>query len=200
MNIRDIAIHCEAKKHAYRQTQDGVVVSFVLHPQEVPDGLATAALGTRYMLALVAIGDDEQPVAGAGARPAGRSIAIGQRAAQRNPGGEDEVTPGNTHDHDRNAASSDEPAPEKPHKSWHDMMPAQQAGILCNEPAFARFLEEYYPATYRSEAVSNPAECVRIVCGVKSRSHIVPGTTAAGKWKEIAGEYRAWMREPEIVG
>jgi len=55
------AEHCEAKKHAYRQTQDGVVVSFVLHPNEVPEGLATAALGTRYMLAVVEIGDDEQP-------------------------------------------------------------------------------------------------------------------------------------------
>lgn len=61
MNIRDNAIHCEAKKHAYRQTQDGVVVSFVLHPQEVPEGLATAPLGSRYMIALVEIGDDELP-------------------------------------------------------------------------------------------------------------------------------------------
>lgn len=197
MNIRDIAIHCEAKKHAYRQTQDGVVVSFVLHPQEVPDGLATAALGTRYMLALVAIGDDEQPVAGAGARPAGRSIAIGQRAAQRNPGGDDEVTPGNTHDHDRNAASSDEPAPEKPHKSWHDMMPAQQAGILCNEPAFTRFLYERYPNTLHN---SDAAQAIRDLCGVTSRSRIVPGTAAAGTWRTIASDYREWMREPEIVG
>lgn len=62
MNVRAAAIHCEAKKHAYRQTQDGVVVSFVIHPQEVPDGLALASLGTRYMLALAEIGDDEKPV------------------------------------------------------------------------------------------------------------------------------------------
>jgi hypothetical protein len=59
---RENALSCEAKKHAYRQTQDGVVVSFVLHPQDIPDGLATAALGTRYLLALVEIGDDEKPV------------------------------------------------------------------------------------------------------------------------------------------
>lgn len=55
------ATHCEAKKHAYRQTQDGIVVSFVLHPNEVPDDLALAPLGTRYVLALVRIGDDETP-------------------------------------------------------------------------------------------------------------------------------------------
>ncbi len=53
--------YCEAKKHGYRQTQDGIVVSFVLHPNEVPDDLALSALGTRYMLALVRIGDDETP-------------------------------------------------------------------------------------------------------------------------------------------
>ena len=53
--------HCEAKKHAYRQTQDGIVVSFVLHPNEVPDDLALAALGTRYILAMTRIGDDEEP-------------------------------------------------------------------------------------------------------------------------------------------
>lgn len=59
--ISELAIHCEAKKHAYRQTQDGVVVSFVLHPQEVPEGLALAPLGARYVLALVELNDDETP-------------------------------------------------------------------------------------------------------------------------------------------
>ena len=53
--------HCEAKKHGYRQTADGIVVSFVLHPNEVPDDVALAALGTRYMLVFTRIGDDEEP-------------------------------------------------------------------------------------------------------------------------------------------
>lgn len=42
--------HFEAKKHSYRQTQDGVVVSFVIHPNDVPAELATAPLGTIYMI------------------------------------------------------------------------------------------------------------------------------------------------------
>lgn len=57
---RQNACHCEAKKHALRQTQDGIVVSFVLHPSDVPASLQLASLGTRYMLALVEIGDDEK--------------------------------------------------------------------------------------------------------------------------------------------
>lgn len=48
----------EAKKHAYRQTQDGVVVSFVVHPNDVSAALATAPLGTRYMMGWAEISDD----------------------------------------------------------------------------------------------------------------------------------------------
>jgi hypothetical protein len=58
------AVHCEAKKVAYRQTKDGLVVSFVIHPNDMPDALAVAPLGQRYMLAMAAIGDDEKPVDG----------------------------------------------------------------------------------------------------------------------------------------
>lgn len=53
--------HFEAKKHAYRQTQEGVVVSFVVHPNDVSSELATAPLGTRYMVAFSEIGDDDKP-------------------------------------------------------------------------------------------------------------------------------------------
>lgn len=56
------AFHVEAKLHAFRKTQDGVVVSFVVSPIDMPQALALDPLGTRYMLALAQIGDDEQPV------------------------------------------------------------------------------------------------------------------------------------------
>jgi hypothetical protein len=55
--------HFEAKKHAWRQTQDGIVVSFVIHPTEIDAALAVAALGTRYMIAFAEVGDDGHPVA-----------------------------------------------------------------------------------------------------------------------------------------
>ena len=57
----DNAIHFEAKKHAWRQTQDGIVFSMVLHPNDVDATFAIAPLGTRYMVALVEVGDDDQP-------------------------------------------------------------------------------------------------------------------------------------------
>lgn len=56
------AIPCEMVLYAYRKNKDGVVVSFVVHPDEVPDALATARIGSRWVGALVQVGDDELPV------------------------------------------------------------------------------------------------------------------------------------------
>lgn len=161
-DIRDAAIHCEAKKHAYRQTQDGVVVSFVLHPQEVPDGLATAALGTRYMLALVAIGDDEKPL-----------------APQPEP----------------------TPAATKERRAFDTLVPAQQAGIWCNDPAFWKYLSEKYPGPWErfahDDKITQAAGAVRHICGVNSRASIKPTND---KWASIVDGYRLWQRYPELVG
>jgi hypothetical protein len=55
------AFSTEVKLHALRRSKEGVVVSLVLHPQSVPEQILTAELGTRFMLAWVQIGDDEQP-------------------------------------------------------------------------------------------------------------------------------------------
>lgn len=170
IEIREMTMSCEAKKHAFRQTQDGVVVSFVLHPQDVPSDLALAVLGTRYMLALVEIGDDEQPKEGS---------SNGRASVSKT----------------ENEGSNPSPSA----RSWHDMMPAQQAGILCNEKSFETFLREQHAQAFHKSDY-DPAGCIRIICGVTSRSHIVPGTAAAGAWRIIARDYRAWMREPEIVG
>jgi len=62
MKGEDIAESFEAKKYAYRQTKDGMVLSFVLHPDDVPKEMATAPIGQRYMLACAQIDDYENPV------------------------------------------------------------------------------------------------------------------------------------------
>lgn len=58
---REAAFHCEAKLCAFRKTEKGTVVSFVLHHSEVPEQLATANIGTRIMLAMVELDDNERP-------------------------------------------------------------------------------------------------------------------------------------------
>lgn len=54
----------EALKYALRQTKDGVVVSFVIHPDDVTAELLADPIGARYQMVMVRIGDDEQPVVG----------------------------------------------------------------------------------------------------------------------------------------
>ena len=51
----------EAKKWGYRQTQEGIVISFLCHPNDVSPEIACAPLGTHYMVAFAKIGDDGQP-------------------------------------------------------------------------------------------------------------------------------------------
>jgi len=62
MKGEDIAESFEAKKYAYRQTKDGMVLSFVLHPDDVPKEMATAPIGQRYMIACAQIDDHENPI------------------------------------------------------------------------------------------------------------------------------------------
>ena len=77
------ANHFEAKLHALRRARDGVVVSFVVHPDDVTDAfsrLAVSPLGQRYMIAYSAIGDDEEQVIKASDVP---SEAVPQHKSRR---------------------------------------------------------------------------------------------------------------------
>lgn len=142
------AMHCEARKTSYRQTSQGVVISFLLHPSDIPDGLSLAPLGTRFMLAVCEIGDDERAVA----------------------------------------------PKEKTPRSFHDMSFTQQAGMLCTDTAFKRFLTETLLMPD-----DNAVAAVKGFCGVASRKDILPNTEAASKWVALVSDYRAWQHEPEHI-
>lgn len=84
------------------------------------------------------------------------------------------------------------PKTEKAPRSFHDMSPAQQAGMLCADPVFVKFLDE-------TVGPNDAAHTVRMICGVTSRGDIKPGTEAARRWSGIVSDYRAWQHEPEFV-
>jgi hypothetical protein len=52
----------EAKKVALKQTKDGMVMSLAIHPDEIPDEIVRDFVGARYMVVMVRIGDNEEPV------------------------------------------------------------------------------------------------------------------------------------------
>jgi len=62
MDIDKAALHFEGKKYTFRQARDGMVLSFLLHPDDMPVEMATSPIGTRYMVACVEINDVEEPV------------------------------------------------------------------------------------------------------------------------------------------
>jgi len=74
--IEQATLSFEGKKYAFRQSKDGMVFSFLLHPDDLPSEIATSPIGTRYMVACVELNDVEEPVAP-------RQRTEGQRAMAR---------------------------------------------------------------------------------------------------------------------
>jgi len=52
----------EAKKVALKQTKEGMVMSLAIHPDEIPDEIVRDFVGARYMVVMVRIGDNEEPI------------------------------------------------------------------------------------------------------------------------------------------
>ncbi len=51
-------IQCDAIKYAYRQSKDGFIISFVIHPQDMSEDLANADIGSQWQLSLVPLDED----------------------------------------------------------------------------------------------------------------------------------------------
>lgn len=57
------AIWFEGVKVSMNQTKDGFMLRVSIHPNDVPTALVQDWVGTRYMVAMSRIGDDDQPEA-----------------------------------------------------------------------------------------------------------------------------------------
>jgi hypothetical protein len=79
---RALAVNFEAKKDSLAQRQSGEwKLSFTVQAGDVPTELLTAPMGTRYMVALVEIGDDEQPAERPVKKPKDNPHKLSQQAA-----------------------------------------------------------------------------------------------------------------------
>lgn len=92
-------------------------------------------------------------------------------------------------DHVQPRSVSDKP-PTGAKQNWRDMQPAQQAGIRCAEPIFQAFLQERYPEEWREGRET--AECVRLICGVTSRSELGTNQKARVLWHQLDEQYQGW--------
>lgn len=73
-NIREIAVNFEAVKTSMSQNKDGMILRLAIHPNDVPTALIQDWVGTRYMVALVKLDDDDKPVASDATESANRAI------------------------------------------------------------------------------------------------------------------------------
>lgn len=93
-----------------------------------------------------------------------------------------------------------EPAKPKPlieqHKPWSEYSPAEQAGILCNDETFQRYLKQMFPENWKilneGTDADRAAEIVRWRCGVSSRKFL---TTSNREWCNLVATYH--RTEPE---
>lgn len=169
---RNSALQLEVKKDGLAQRQDGRwQLKVIIHPNDMPAALSLAPMGTRYMAALVEIGDDEQPVN----RKGGDASAKQQPAHTKQP---------------RQPSSSADGAERR---SWGDLPPAQQAGIRCAEPAFWRFLNETSSEADVIDNADKAATYVRLICGIESRAELTGDHRARLIWRDLDSKYRAWM-------
>lgn len=90
---------------------------------------------------------------------------------------------------DKTVPALDSTTPARARKSWHELALSAQAGMLCDDPSFDRFLREQF-STYHGFPI---ADAVRHYCDVKSRKDILPDTDAGRKWKRLVAYYREWQ-------
>ena len=75
-------------------------------------------------------------------------------------------------------------------RDWRDLPPQQQAGMRCEEAAFVHFLREQRPDDWAE--TQDTADCVRLICGVESRSELGTNQKARIIWKQLDDHYSAW--------
>jgi hypothetical protein len=82
------------------------------------------------------------------------------------------------------------PRPDTAKRDWRDLLPSQQAGIRCDEPSFVAFLREQRSDDWIE--TREPAECVRLICGVTSRSELTTNQKARVIWHQLDEQFQAW--------
>ncbi|CUH68646.1 hypothetical protein TG4357_03716 [Thalassovita gelatinovora] len=75
---------------------------------------------------------------------------------------------------------------------FDDMQPAQQAGILCNDPRFQRFAATRCGAPGEQFNASAAAEYLRQCCGIDSRRQLGTDQAAQQKFQTLRTEFDAW--------
>jgi hypothetical protein len=160
----------EAVKVSYRQTKDGMVVAFAIHPNDAPGDLATLKLGTRLMIGWAEIKDDDMAGADRPSNPAD------------------------------NLGSDSSPAIKPAPATKRERTPAERAAFLCTLPEFQQWAWTQkgrwdWTGATETEAC---ADWLRRKCGVTSRAQITTDPSAHEAFKQIEDAFHR-RNEPPVV-
>ncbi len=86
----------------------------------------------------------------------------------------------------------------KPKQAFKDMSLTAQAGIRCNDPRFVEFLRTKWPRALA--AGDTPADIVRDLCGVKSRTELSENHQAANVWRKLNSDFESWTLTQKYEG
>lgn len=85
-----------------------------------------------------------------------------------------------------------------PRRSFDGLPPAQQAGILCNDPIFQRFAALRCGVPDLAFGPSAAAQFLRDACQIDSRAALQSDPTAATRFTHLRSAFDAWAgRLPE---
>lgn len=74
--MSDNTIQFESIKAGLKQSKDGYVLTLAVHPDELPDALMRDFVGSRYVVVMVRLGDDEQPMNREGEFPGDHAVKM----------------------------------------------------------------------------------------------------------------------------
>lgn len=72
---KEHSIHCEVVKIGMSQDKNGHILKLAIHPNDLPQDLILDHLGSRYVMALVKLNDQDEPVKGEKKREADTVIS-----------------------------------------------------------------------------------------------------------------------------
>ena len=161
-------ISVTVKKIAYRQSNAGHSVTFLLPPLGEMDATALAAadMGSTFKMVLIYVDENDQPTSSSEAKET-------EPESVSNP-------------------------PVRARKSWDELPITSKIAIRCNEVTFQTFLKERFADNWQimndGDAPQRAAELVRWQCDVQSRRDIRQGTESFMKWMTLEHQYQTWLR------
>ncbi len=156
--------HFEAVKYAYRQSKEGFVLSFIVHPSDMPDDMATAPIGSMFVIGYAAAKKVPEP-----------NLAGGSSDLTHSGSG---VV---------SSSSRDDRPLAKPIRT-----PSQRAAYLCTKSRFWSFLNSIRKGGLYINSEAKADAALKAHLGLTSKTELDKSDLAAEGFEEFESEFKAW--------